>query len=126
MTIFKEIVEEEYLTVSETKAILRDLEVERATQDREMHYVLSRSIGHANRFAELDPDESRELVDRLQELEKVDEKTAYKIADLLPRDRNELRAIYAQERYALSGEELDEILGVLARYVEVTDAVSPG
>jgi DNA-directed RNA polymerase subunit F len=125
MTIFKEIVDEEYLTVSETKAILQDLEVERAAEERDMHYVLARSIEHANRFAILDAEESAELVDELMELEKVDEKTAYKIVDLLPRDRDELRAVYAKERYGLSGEELDEILGVLAQYVEMSDTVSP-
>jgi DNA-directed RNA polymerase subunit F len=125
MTIFKEIVDEEYLTVSETKAILQDLEVERAAEERDMHYVLARSIEHANRFAILDAEESAELVDELIELEKVDERTAYKIVDLLPRDRDELRAVYAKERYGLSGEELDEILGVLAQYVEMSDTVSP-
>jgi DNA-directed RNA polymerase subunit F len=125
MTIFKEIVDEEYLTVSETKAVLQDLEVERAAEDRDMHYVLARSIEHANRFAILDADESVELVEELMELEKVDEKTAYKIVDLLPRDRDELRAVYAKERYGLSGEELDEILGVLAQYVEMSESVTP-
>jgi DNA-directed RNA polymerase subunit F len=125
MTIFKEIVDEEYLTVSETKEVLQDLEVERAGEERDMHYVLARSIEHANRFAILDADESAELVEELIELEKVDEKTAYKIVDLLPRDRDELRAVYAKERYGLSGEELDEILGVLAQYVEMSETVTP-
>jgi len=121
MTIFKEIVDEEYLTVSETKELLEDLEVERAAADREMHYVLARSIEHVNTLAELDADEAREDVERLQTLEKVDEATAYKIADLLPRDRDELRSVFAQERYSMSGEELDEILRVLAEYVPVSD-----
>ena len=49
--------------------------------------------------------------------EKVDEKTAYKIADLQPGDRDELRAIYAQERFSLSGDELDDILNVVKKYV---------
>ena len=121
MTIFKEIVDEEYLSVSETKELLEDLEVERAAEDREMHYVLARSIEHVNSFAELDAAEAQELVDRLQELDKVDEATAYKIVDLLPRDRDELRSVYAQERYSLSGEELDEILRLLAEYVSVSE-----
>ncbi|PSQ16337.1 DNA-directed RNA polymerase subunit F [Halobacteriales archaeon QS_8_69_26] len=120
MTIFKEIVDEEYITVSETKEILQDLEMERAAQEREMHYVLARSIQHANRFAVLDADEAQELVAELRDHEKVDEATAYKIADLLPRDRQELRTVYAQQRYSLSGEELDGILRTLAQYVEVT------
>jgi DNA-directed RNA polymerase subunit F len=117
MTIFKEKLDEEYLTVSEAKELLSDVEAERALdEDREMRYELARAIEHVNRFAVLDPEEARELVVDLREFEKVDEATAYKIADLLPRDRDELRAVYAQERYTLSGEELDEILDVVAKY----------
>jgi DNA-directed RNA polymerase subunit F len=117
MTIFKEIVDEEYLTVAETKVILEDLERERAAdEDREMRYELARAIEHVNRFAVLDPEESREFVEELLELDKVDEATAYKVANLRPQDRDELRALYAQERYSLSGEELDAILEVVARY----------
>ena len=117
MTIFKEKLDEEYLTVSEAKELLADIETERAMdEDREMRYELARAIEHVNRFAELSAEESRELVEELQAFEKVDEKTAYKIADLLPRTRDELRAVYAKERYSLSGDELDEILNVIAKY----------
>ncbi|WP_435128859.1 RNA polymerase Rpb4 family protein [Halobaculum sp. D14] len=117
MTIFKEKLDEEYLTVSETKELLEDVEAERAAdEDRELRYELARAIEHVNQFAFLSAEDARSLVDELQELEKVDEAQAYKIADLLPRDRTELRAVYAQERYALDGEELDEILNVVAKY----------
>ncbi|MFB6307726.1 MAG: RNA polymerase Rpb4 family protein [Haloarculaceae archaeon] len=117
MTIFNEIVDEEYLTVAETKEILADLEADRAAdEDREMRYELARAIEHVNRFAVLDPEESREFVEQLQELEKVDEATAYKIANLRPLDRDELRAVFAQERYSLSGDELDDILNIVKQY----------
>ncbi len=117
MTIFKEIVDEEYLTISEAKELLADIEAERALdEDRELRYELARAIEHVNRFAFLDPEEAQELVAELEELEKVDEPTAYKIANLLPRNRDELRAVFAQQRYSLSGDELDEILNVVAQY----------
>lgn len=117
MTIFKEKLDEEYLTISEAKELLAGVEADRALdEDREMRYELARAIEHVNRFAVLSPEESRELVEELQELEKVDETTAFKIADLLPKDRDELRSIYAQERYTLSGDELDDILNVVAKY----------
>ncbi|SEV83201.1 RNA polymerase Rpb4 family protein [Natrinema salifodinae] len=117
MTIFKEIVDEEFLTVSETKELLADIEAERALEeDRELRYELARAIEHVNRFTVLEPEEAQQLVDDLQEVEKVDEPTAYKIANLLPRDRDELRSVYAQQRYSLSGDELDEILNVVAQY----------
>ncbi|MFC7250111.1 RNA polymerase Rpb4 family protein [Halomicroarcula sp. GCM10025324] len=117
MTIFKEKVSEEYLTVAETKEILGGLEMERAAdEDREMRYELKRAIEHVNRFAMLDPEESLEFVEQLRELEKVDEPTAYKIANLRPLDRDELRAVFAQERYSLDGDELDEILNIVKQY----------
>jgi DNA-directed RNA polymerase subunit F len=118
MTIFKEHVDEEFLTFAETKELLDEVEAERALdEDREMRYELARAIEHVNRFTVLEPEEFRELVADLRELEKVDEATAYKIANLLPQDRTELRSVYAKERYTLDGDELDEILNVVAKYV---------
>jgi len=118
MTIFKEIVDEEYLTTSEVKEELAVIEAERSGEDSpEMPYELARAIEHANRFGDLSTEDARALVDDLLELEKVSEATAYKIADLLPEDRAELRSIYAQERYSLSGDELDDVLNVVSQYV---------
>ncbi|OTF07231.1 RNA polymerase Rpb4 family protein [Halorubrum sp. SD612] len=117
MTIFKEKLDEEYVTTSEAKEILVEIEDERAAdEDRDLRYELARAIEHVNRFADLDADESRELVEELTDLDQVDVPTAVKIADLLPEDRTELRSVFAQERYSLDGEELDEILDVVAKY----------
>lgn len=118
MTIFKEKIDEEYVTVSEAKEVLVDIEAERAeNEDRDLRYELARAIEHVNRHAVLDAEESRELVTDLLELDKVSEEIAHRIADLLPEDRTELRAIYANERFSLDGEELDDILDVVAKYV---------
>jgi len=118
VTIFKETVDEEFLTVSEARDLLADVEAERAAdEERELRYELARAVEHVNRFAVLEGEESRELVEELLELEGIDEAaTAVKIADLLPRNRDELRAVFAQERYALSGDELDDVLDVVVKY----------
>ncbi|QWC18668.1 RNA polymerase Rpb4 family protein [Halorubrum sp. 2020YC2] len=117
MTIFKEKLDEEYVTTSEAKEILVEIEDERAEdEDRDLRYELARAIEHVNRFADLDADESRDLVEELTELDQIDVPTAVKITDLLPEDRTELRSVFAQERYSLDGEELDEILDVVAKY----------
>lgn len=117
MTIFKETVDEEHLTTAEAKAILEEIETERASEDRDVTYELARAIEHANQFAVLDPEEARSLVEELADIEKVDEATAFKIADLLPQSRTELRSVFAQNRYSLDGDELDEILNVVAKYI---------
>ncbi|EMA66511.1 DNA-directed RNA polymerase subunit F [Halorubrum aidingense JCM 13560] len=117
MTIFKEKIDEEYVTTSEAKEILVDIEAERAEdEDRDLRYELARAIEHVNRFALLDAEESRELVEELSELEQIDVPTAVKIADLLPADRTELRSVFAQERYSLDGDELDAVLDIVAKY----------
>lgn len=118
MTIFKETLDEEFLTISEAKELLSEVEAERALdEDRELRFELARAVEHVNRFATLDPEEAQEFVDELLALESIgDEAVAYKIVDLLPRTRTELRAVFAQERYALDGDELDEILDVVAKY----------
>lgn len=116
MSIFKEVIDEEYITVSEAREMLAAIEADRSTEDREMRYELARAIEHVNRFAVLEPEESRELVEELSELDKVDESIAIKIVDTLPRDRDELRSIFAQERYSLDGDELDEILQTVDQY----------
>ena len=118
MTIFKDKLDAEHVTVAEVKDVLEAVEEERALdEDREMRYELARAIEHVNEFAHLDAEEAADLVLELRELEKVDEETAFRIADLQPADRTELRSLYAQQRYALDGEELDAILNVVAKYV---------
>ena len=117
MTIFKEKLDEEFVTISEVKELLAEVEAERAADvDREMRYELARAIEHVNTFAVLDADESRELAEELLELEQVDEVAAFKIADLLPQDRDELRSVFAHGRYSLDGDELDEILNIVKQY----------
>jgi DNA-directed RNA polymerase subunit F len=118
MTIFKEKLDEEYITISEAKSLLNEVEDERADdEERDLRYELARAIEHVNRHAVLEAEESRELVEDLLELDKVSEEIAHRIADLLPEDRTELRAVYANERFSLDGEELDDILDVVAKYV---------
>ncbi len=117
MTIFKEKLDEEYVTTSEAKEILVEIEDERAEdENRDLRYELARAIEHVNKFAHLDAEESRELVEELAELEQIDIPTAVKIADLLPEDRTELRSVFAQERYSLDGDELDDVLNIVAKY----------
>jgi len=114
--VVKEKLDEEYVTLAEVKEELNEQAEERADDDREMAYELRKAIDHANEFAVLDAGEAQEFLEELEELEKVDSFVAHKIVDLLPKNRDELRAVYAKERYSVSSDELDEILNVVAKY----------
>jgi DNA-directed RNA polymerase subunit F len=101
---------EERVTLSEVRDVLAGVEAERLGTGKEMSYELRRSIEHANQLAKMPAEKSRALVEELLKLEKVKPDIAFRIANIAPRTRDELRAIYAKEKFSLSGEELDEIL----------------
>jgi DNA-directed RNA polymerase subunit F len=109
----KRVVSEERILLPEVRDILLAVETTRLESGDEMSYELRKSIEHANRFSKTSSEKARALVGDLMKLEKMKEDIAYRIANLMPRTRDELRAIYAKERFNLTTEELDEILEVV-------------
>ena len=112
--IVKNILKEELLTLAEVRAILDEIRTRRASEE-ELGYELRRAIRHAELFAKGTAEESRLMVEELNKLEKMSPDIAIKIADIRPKTRDELRAIYAKERFNLGEEELDAILEIAFR-----------
>jgi DNA-directed RNA polymerase subunit F len=108
---------EEKVTLSEVKGVLAQVEAERLESGKEMSYELRKSIEHANQLARIPPDDSRELITELLKLEKMKPDIAFRIANIAPRSRDELRAVYAKEKFTLSGEELDEIIDLVKAHL---------
>lgn len=112
--IVKSIMKEDLLTLAEVKEILDQIKLNRADEE-ELGYELRRAMRHAELFAKGSAEESRQVVDELMKLEKMTPEIAIKIADIRPKTKDELRAIYAKERFTLSEEELDRILDIAFR-----------
>ncbi|MHC1569695.1 MAG: RNA polymerase Rpb4 family protein [Candidatus Syntropharchaeales archaeon] len=112
--IVKKVLSEEMLTLAEAKAILMEVREER--EGEELSYEKRKAIEHAELFCHMDAARSRELVKELETLEKMKPELAIRIADILPETRDEVRAIYAKERFTLTEEELDAILDIVKRY----------
>ncbi|HIH85804.1 MAG TPA: RNA polymerase Rpb4 family protein [Methanoculleus sp.] len=106
----KRVVSEERILLPEVRDILLAVEAARLESGDEMSYEFRKSIEHANHLSKTSAEKARALVAELMKLEKMKEDIAYRIANLMPRTRDELRAIYAKERFNLTTEELDEIL----------------
>ncbi len=113
----KAIRSEEKVTLSEVREILAGVEAERIGSEKEMAYELRRSIEHANTLTKLPPNNSRALAEELLKLEKMKPDIAFRIANIAPRSRDELRAVYAKEKFSLTGEELDGILELVASHL---------
>ena len=80
----------------------------------ELGYELKKAIRHVDAFSKMTAERSRNLVNELLKLEKMKHEIAIRIVDILPRTRDELRSIYAKERFVLTTEDLDQILDIVA------------
>jgi DNA-directed RNA polymerase subunit F len=112
--IVKSILQEEILTMAEVREILDQVRLKRADEE-ELGYELRRAIRHAELFSKGTAEESLAMVAELMKLEKINKVIAVKIADVRPVTKDELRAIYAKERFTLSEEELNSILEIVFR-----------
>lgn len=112
--IVKSVLEEEFLTLAEVKEMLDQIREKRADEE-ELGYELRRAIRHAESFSKGSAEENTAMVAELMKMEKMTRTIAVKIADIRPVTKDELRAIYAKERFNLSEEELSNILEIAFR-----------
>lgn len=112
--IVKSVLEEESLTLAEVKEILDQIREKRADEE-ELGYELRRAIRHAELFSKGSAEENKAMLAELMKMEKMTRLLAVKIADIRPVTKDELRAIYAKERFNLSDEELSNILEIVFR-----------
>ena len=112
--IVKNVINEELLTISEAKELLDRIKEERTEEVEDLGYELKKAIRHIDAFSKSDAEQSRALVTDLMELEKMKPEIAIRIADILPETRDELRSIYAKERFILTTEDLDQMLDLVA------------
>lgn len=122
--IVKEILDEKVLALAECKEILAALkpggevrELKEGEEGEEVRYERRKAYEHTSKFAKLTAKDARALINELLELPKMKEEIAVRIADLMPLSANEVRAIYAKERFTLTESDIDEILDRVFRYV---------
>lgn len=100
------------LTVSEVKEIL---EAEGAK--RELNFEQKTALQHAVMFTKLPADKARKLAGELAKIENISESMAVKIADLLPAHVDDVRIIFARERFTINPKTIDEILKTVEKYL---------
>lgn len=105
--------ENDQVLLSEVKEMLE------AEQERrgELRYEQQLALEHAQKFARLDPDDARAIRDEALEIDRVTPALATKIADLCPRDEEDVQAIFAKERFNLGDDDIKKILDAVAKYV---------
>jgi len=100
------------VSLAEAKNILRKVSKER----KELIYEQKVALEHAERFSKLPVKQIKDLIDELLKLEHMDKVQAYKIADILPNTVDDIKAVFAKERYTPNDKEVKNILEIVQKY----------
>ncbi len=114
---FKEVIEEEPLAVPQAKEIVERATEERKKLKKDLSFETRRALEHLSLFSKLSPEKAEKLLEELLDLGIKKKEIAIKIVDLVPRTADELRAIYAKERFTLSQEEIEKILETVEKHI---------
>jgi len=121
--IVKEVLNESVLALAEAKEILTlqmtgggETKKKEGEEEVEIRYERRKATEHTTKFAKGSAKESRALISELLGLAKMKEGIAIRIADLMPKSPNEVRAIYAKERFTLTEADIEGILDCVAKY----------
>lgn len=100
------------LSLAETKNILKKISKER----KDLQYEQKICLEHAEKFAKLSVKQTKELIAELMKLDHIEEIHAYKMADILPKTEDDIKAIFAKERYTPNDKEVKTILEIVNKY----------
>ena len=92
---------------------------ERMTLIEQIQYEHKLALDHVRVLAQSTPQISKAIIEKVSDLEHVDEYYAAKIADILPMQPDDVRSIFARERFSLGREEIDSIVNAVK---EITGA----
>jgi DNA-directed RNA polymerase subunit F len=100
-----------YVSLAEVKNLL-----EKEEKVRELTYEQKLALEHAKHFAKLGVTIVKKMAEELLKLERISEPFAYKIIDILPMRPEEVRAIFAKERFTLEDSEVKKIIKIVEKY----------
>jgi len=120
----KKVIQEEMMTLPEVREQLITIRDQRTggaeevegVQGRTLSYELRKSIDHADTLGKCSVETAKAVCEELKPLEKMTPDIASRIVNIWPKSRDELRAIYAKERFNILPEDLDQILDILHKY----------
>lgn len=102
---------ERHISLAEVKNLL-----EKEQKKRELTYEQKLALEHAKHFSKIGITKGKKMAEELMKMERITEPFAYKIVDILPMYPEEIRAIFAKERYTLEEEEIKKILKIVEKY----------
>ena len=100
------------VTLAEVKNTLKKISKER----KEMIYEQKVALEHATKFGKLPIKKIADMIKELIKIKDINEIHAIKIADILPKNEDDIKTIFAKERITISAEDIKKILDIVIKY----------
>ena len=106
------VISEQLVTDVEAKEIM-----ERKEKEAELKYEQKNALEVLRKFAKTDPEKIKKLMEELKTIEKLRERQIIAIANFLPEDKDDLRAVLYKEYTALTPEEIEKTIEIIKKNI---------
>ena len=103
-----EIVNEKDVTWAEAKKLLE--------KKKSLGYEQKNALEHLRKFSKLSEKKTNEFMEALGKIEKLKDRHKISIINMLPKDMDDLRVLFANEIITLSEDEKKEILKIVKKF----------
>jgi len=108
----RDVLDKKPLTISEAMRILQQ-----RSEESELSYWQRVAYEHAMQNARIEPEESREILEKLLKDFDLSELSAFTIANILPPSPEELKDLLQKEPKMLTEEEINKMFEVIRPYI---------
>ena len=106
---------EQYVTLAEVRELL-EAEAEIRGYDNLLQSQKA-ALDHAQTVCSISLDQANAIIDEVKQIDIVTDAVALKIADLLPRYPEDVRAIFSKERVTLEPQQIQQIIDIVEKHI---------
>lgn len=97
-------------------AVVKEILEKQQGERGELNYEQKLASEHSKLFSRMSAKQSEELLTKLGEIKKLTPAHIVKIVDLCPVHPDDVRSVFARERFQLEKEEIDKIIALVQSY----------
>jgi DNA-directed RNA polymerase subunit F len=84
--------------------------------DKELGYEQNLAVEHLTKFTRLDTKQAEKLMEEINSVLRMGAETLVQIVNIMPKNPDEVRMIFAREKFSLKEDEVAKILEIVKKY----------
>ena len=93
----------------------KDIMVKRE-KEGELNYEQKVALEHLKKFTKMKSSEAKKMEEELSNLLRMSPETIMQIINIMPKTPDEVRLVFAREKFSLKDEEIKKIIGIVEKY----------